>query len=282
MFTTRRYSTAACILALLSATVARALGPEANALRGPTVAHPAEKSTLVSLGFNGEILPLDAPPAIAALDLLEIDGATEQKLSDLLAARAALMDELVLGHVELLSQVETVMQAGTPSDKLSIIRRGLAALGPAREWGRLDDRLGEALPSPLRVRYDALIDEYENARYNEALARGKVEHRFQERMTRYWEDIAWEIERSGKRVFREDDGDKWFERLNKGLGLTPQQDGQIREMAKDFYIANKGRPTKEQEFEFIARIRTVLTVEQRWKFTAMLLKGAFDPEATSE
>jgi len=199
---------------------------------------------------------------------------TEAELHALLADRARVMDSVVLDNITLLSQVETVMTVGSPAEKLETVQKGLAALEPARAWGRLRDRVAAVLPEEARARYDALIDEYEEARYAHALETGEVEHRFEQR-----EDTVWEIERAGERVFEDDgEGDAWLAKLTEELGLTPEQEGKIRQMAENFYLETKTRPTEAQEMAFIAKIRTVMTVEQRWKFTAMMLRGELEPE----
>ena len=66
--------------------------------------------------------------------------------------------------------------------------------------------------------------------------------------------------------------------LREKLGLTSDQEGEIRAMAERFFIETKGRPSKEDEMRFIAQIRGVLTIEQKWKFTGLLLRGELDPE----
>lgn len=277
MLSTRCRIVAVCSFSLLGVGAAGATNPDGGALLGPNVADEQDERSLISRGFSGELLPLDAPPAIAALDLFEFDEATERALHELLAERSKLMDDIVLSNIELLGQIETVMAVGAPSEKLAIIQQGLAALRPARSWGRLRGRVAEVLPEPIRLGYEAVLHEYEEARYAQARRSG-TEHRFEHRMARYWEDISWEIERAAERVFEDDeDGDKWLERLSARLGLTPMQEGEIRAMAERFYIDAKGRPTKEQEIAFIAKIRSVMTIEQRWKFTAMMLRGELDP-----
>jgi hypothetical protein len=259
-----------------------ALSPGDGVLGGPSVAGEPEEATLVERGFNGEVLPLDAPPAIAAIDLLELDEETEQALHALLSERARIMDGIVLSNIELLTEIETVMSVGRPVEKLSVIRRGLAALEPARAWGRLEDRLAEALPGPQRARYLALVEEYEEAAFAHAVASGDVEHRFEHRMARYWADMTWEIERSAERVFDDEEGDAWLTRLSEKLDLTPEQEGEIRARAERFFIETGGRPTEAQELEFISEIRTVMTVEQRWRFTAMMLRGELEPGGGDE
>jgi hypothetical protein len=98
-------------------------------------------------------------------------------------------------------------------------------------------------------------------------------------MMRHWEDLGWEIERAAERVFDDaDDGDEWIQKLSEHLDLTPDQVGEIRAMGERFYIDAKGRPSKAEEMAFIAKIRTVMTIEQKWKFTGMMLRGELEPE----
>ncbi len=270
-----------CILSLALAAwaPASALGSDASPLGGPSISEQAKAGSLISKGFKGEVLPLDAPPPIAALDLLDLDEMTESVLYALLTERASIMDGIVLGNIELLSQIETVMTVGRASEKLTIVQQGLAALSPAREWGRLRDRIAAALPETARARFRGLVDEYEQTRYGLLREAGEVEHKFEYRMMRHWEDIAWEIERAAERVFDDDgEGDAWIALLTDRLGLSPDQEGQIRAMGERFYIETKGRPSETDEIAFVNKVRTVLTVEQRWKFTAMLLKGELDPD----
>jgi len=250
-----------------------------NLLAGPDVGEPAKQETLVTKSLDGGVQKLAAPPSIAALKLLELTDETRARIAKLLEQRAAIMDTLVLGNIELLSQVETVMAAGSPSEKFNILREGLQALGPVRAWGKLETRIAEALPREQRSAYRQQIREYEKTRYERARQAGKLDGKMGYRVMRHWEDMGWEIERAAERVFESDDGDAWMKKLVESLDLTPDQAGKIRAMGERFYIDAKGRPTEQQQMAFIAKIRTVMTTKQKWKFTGMMLRGELDPEA---
>jgi hypothetical protein len=253
--------------------------PPRDLLAGPDVGEPSLERTLVERGVDGQVRTLAAPPAILALELLELDEKTRESIDGLLTQRAALMDTLVLSNIELLGEVETVMAVGAPVEKLNLLREGLTALGPVRTWGRLDRRIAAVLPASQRAPYRGHLAEYERERYDSAKAAGEIDNRFAYKMTRYWEDLAWEIERAAERVFAEDeDGDKWLRTLTEKLGLSSDQEGEIRAMAERFYIEAKGRPTEQDEMRFVSQIRGVLTLEQKWKFTGMLLRGELDPK----
>ncbi len=252
------------------------LGGEPGVLGGPTVAGRAAARTLVHRGLDGEVLPLGAPPAIAALDLFDLDGATRDRVSALLFERAGLLDEVVLKNLGLLSEVETVMAAGTPAEKLTVLQQGLAALEPVRAWGRLEERIAGVLPDAVRGAYLGVIREYEDARFAWAVTAGEAGHRFEYRIARYWEDMGWEIERAAERVLSDDGGDEWLDLLVEKLGLSSSQAGTIRQMAEDFFIRVGGRPTEAEEMAFVAQIRTVMTVEQRWRFLVLMLRGELE------
>lgn len=281
---------AAAVIAASASTASAAMHVEAlrgapepddvpNLLAGPEVGEPAKTETLVTQAIDGGVQKLTSPPAIAALELLDLTDETRERVDDLLAERAALMDTLVLSNIELLSQVETVMAVGTPSEKFNIMREGLQALGPVRAWGKLATRLAEALPREQRSVYRLQIREYDRSRYELALAGGEVDNKLGYRMTRHWEDLGWEIERAAERVFDDtEDGDAWIQRLTERLGLTPDQVGEIRALGERFYIESRGRPSKSEEMAFVAKLRTVMTIEQKWKFTGMMLRGELDPE----
>lgn len=250
-----------------------------NLLAGPDVGEPAKQETLVTKSLDGGVQKLAAPPSIMALELLEMTDETKARIAKLLEERAALMDTLVLGNIELLSQVETVMAVGSPNEKFTILREGLQALGPVRAWGKLETRLAEAMPRDQRSAYRQQIRDYEKTRYERARQAGQLDGKMSYRMMRHWEDLGWEIERAAERVFEDDDGDEWIQKLTESLDLTPDQVGKIRAMGERFYIDSKGRPTEQQEMAFIAKIRTVMTIKQRWKFTGMILRGELEPEA---
>lgn len=267
------------VVGLLAGSVAFGQGESGSPLGGPSISAGEEAGSLIALGFKGEVLPLDAPPPIAALDLLDLDEMTEADLYGLLSERATIMDGVVLGNIELLSQIETVMTVGRASEKLGIVQQGLAALAPAREWGTLRERISAALPERARARFSRLVDQYERTRFGMLKDSGEIEHAFEYRMMRYWEDMAWEVERAAERVLQDEgDGDEWIALLTKKLGLSPDQEGKIRAMGERFYIESKGRPSEADEIRLVNKIRTVLTVEQRWRFTAMLLKGELEPD----
>ena len=255
-------------------TVSAQDDPPPGFLAGPDVGQKSTEPTLVERTLDGDVQQLPAPPAIAVLELLELDEETREKIDELLADRAAVLDTLVLSNIELLAQVETILAVGRPVEKLNMLREGLTALEPVRKWGRLARRISAALPRDLRAQFRKHIDEYERERYRAARETGELDNKFGYKMMRYWEDLGWEIERAAERVFDEDDdGSAWLRNLSDTLALTSDQEGEIQQMAERFYIDSKGRPSEADEFRFIAKIRTVMTIEQRWKFTGMLLRG---------
>lgn len=276
----------AAVFAFHTVGALAAVGPSdthPNLLAGPDVGEKSLPQSLVSRGLDGEVQTLPAPPAIAALELLTLDDATRERVNAVLADRAALIDTLVLSNIELLSQAETIMAVGKPVEKFELLRDGLKAMEPVRKWGKLDRRLSEALPREHRAEYREQIAEYERLRYESARAAGELDNKVAYRVMRYWEDIAWELERAAERVFVEnEDGEAWLRHLSEKLELTPDQQGEIRAMAERYFIDAKGRPSKEEEMAFVAKIRTVMSIEQRWKFTALLLRGELEPKHTME
>ena len=85
-----------CILSLALAAwaPASALGSDASPLGGPSISEQAKAGSLISKGFKGEVLPLDAPPPIAALDLLDLDEMTESGSSLSLMSTISKMAEV--------------------------------------------------------------------------------------------------------------------------------------------------------------------------------------------
>jgi hypothetical protein len=255
--------------------------PAADLLAGPSVAEAETATTLLRRGLDGRITPLTVPPAIAAIELLGLTDAARAKVDALLVTRTALMDELVLGNITLLTEIEPAFRAGSPADKLGVITRAMQALAPARAWGTIRDRVNEVLPAAKAERYEALIGEYERAAYLEAMASGRVDSAFAFRMERHWQDIGWEIEQAADRVLR-DDGTDWMAKLIARLHLTPEQSQTIRKMGETFYIETKGRPSKAQEIAFIEAVAEQLTGTQRLKVIGMALRGELEDDAMME
>lgn len=254
--------------------------PAPSPLSGPAVARPsgdaAAPTTLVAVNYDGKLRDLDAPPAIAALRLLDLDEAADKRARDVLHERAALMDTLVLSNLLLLSQIEGVMQAGTPAEKFAVIAQGLEALKPARDWGRIEVRVAAVLPPAAAERYQAIIDEYEAAAFEQARRLGEAEKRWQFRMQRHWADITWELERAAERSIP-DEGDG-LAALTEKLELRPDQEGEIRAMTEAWYFEVKGRPTEAQEKELFAKIMDHLDGAQKLKLLGMALRGELDKD----
>jgi hypothetical protein len=266
------------VIAALSGAAVPDAAAQADPLRGPEVGSAARPGSLVSRGMSGELLALDAPPAIAAVELLDLDAETAERVQGVLAERAALVEEFVFANLRLLSEFEGIMTAGSVPDRLGAIARGLAALEPVRSWGELDERIEAVLTPAQRGRYRALITEYESASLRVARAAGEARHAWQHRMARHWADLAWEIERAAARVLRDDEVD-FVARLVEPLGLSSEQEGRIRARIEGYLFALGRRPTQADQFRVIELVKRELTVEQRWRLVAMVLRGELDPES---
>ena len=118
--------------------------PTTDPLAGPTISDQTDDhpESLVRVGYDGLIRPPEAPPAIAALRLLDLTDEERQPIDELLGERWTIFDRLVREHALLLAQIEPVMTAGGGAEKAEVIREGLVALQPVRASGRLRDRLG--------------------------------------------------------------------------------------------------------------------------------------------
>lgn len=261
-------------LAVLGAPVAAA---QASPLAGPQVEPTTPSDSLVQAGYDGRLILPERPPAIAALDLLDLSEKESGRVEELLDERAALMDILALDNVVLLSELEPVFQGGTVSEKIDIMMRSAEALKPAVAWGKLRERIAGVLPEAAVDRYERLISEYEGARYRDQRNAGEVDAAWQYRIARHFEDLGWELERAAERVLV-DNGQDTFAMIIETLNLTPEQEGAIRKKGEAFYFKHKGRPSKEAEAAFFMEMLAELDVKQRIGLVLMAIRGDLEDD----
>ena len=243
-----------------------ALGQE-PVLKGPTVATPAVRATLVEEDFNGKLKRLEVPAEEAALKLLSLDDATRAKTDKIFAERAAILDKGVIENLELIAQIQSAGQSGDKAEALKLFGEFAKKLDGLKARGRLVDEVRDALPEGKQSQFMALVKEYHEAGIKDNMAQAAAR---QEQLTRreaagreVLQAVGREIKRSYDRQIGARNAD--YEQLLASLDLKPEQERKIRNMVTDWVQATKANPSAEQKKDLFWKIHAELDRGQRRK-----------------
>jgi hypothetical protein len=263
------------LLAVLMVTIpVSAQTGEPGPLSGPRVASPAPRVTLVERDFEGRLRRLEASPEEAALSRLNLAEATRAKADAVLAARAAVVDKIVGGNIELLLRLSTSGQADR-LEQVQLAGEAFDALRPLRERGPLLKELRDALPGAEAAELSRLVTEYRKALREEisadARAKGERLGPRQAAARAYQSLLGDEIRRSYDRQIA--CGTAMLERAIGRLNLTPEQDTTIRNMVLDFVQKTMGKATESQKRDLFLGILVHLDARQRRELIRMVIQG---------
>lgn len=243
--------------------------PPADPLAGPVVTEGKDTHpSLVQSDFDGRIKLVDGSPEEAALKLLKLDDQQSQAANAVFAERARLLDEFVADNLLLLGQMDTADKAGDKKTQGALIVKALQELRPVLDKGKLEDRIAETLPADRQPEYRALLKEYWAAIVKDRRQRaqpdpakeGKKPGRIELLAQAKLETFGKEIERSFQRI--EQSGELAFRYIFKGITLTPDQRGKIRELFTLHAQQTKGNATEKENGELFLAVLPHLTPEQ--------------------
>lgn len=262
---------------LICAAAAIALPGKAHPglLAGPDVGEPSPHRSLIERDEGGRVRALPMPPAIAAVGLLDLEADAQEEIEALLAERAELIDGLLEANGDRVEAIRELISAGPLGERWEELRDAIRGMDAVRKWGRVDRRVAARLPSEKRGRYRDAIASYERelAKTSEGGPAGT------NRLVRYWENLAWELDRALARRDAARGEKAWPDRLIESLGLDEEQAREIRRMADKFDRETGARPSAHEARALVARLRTVMDDGQRWAFTRLILRGEFEPLA---
>ena len=257
-------------LALLAApALARQDAPEPDApppLSGPDTQAPP-RDTIVEYEYGGGLKPLEVPPAEAALAALNLPPDIAGRAADRLAARARLVESLVTEHFDLIAQGETIDKGGSGLDKAVFLVRVIAAFKPLLDRGPMEQEVRDALPTPYRERFDAIVKDYwdavVDAHSDAARAAGEKPRPGKARFEARNQALGKEIEQGVQRVLESEEFIAFY--LLRGIGLTPEQDARVRSIVIDFAAKTMGEATEDQQGALVLSVMAYLTEPQRDK-----------------
>ncbi len=268
----------AVVLTTLIVLAAPAAGRQSDPLRGPAVKDKPARSTLVERDFKGKLKRPEIPPEEAALELLGLDAEAKAKTDAVLAARAEVLDRVVVDNVDLVVRLHNARQSGDRLDQLTVMTEFMKKLQPVTARGRLADEIRGALSKEYAGRFDSILSEYRKASIDEASAEARTRNEFvNPRTLETRENLAslgLEIKRSYERQISSRTAE--FDRIIVQLGLDAEQEAKIRQLVTEFTQENKGKATPEQKRSLFFRIMAQLDADQQKRLVSLYL-GRPDP-----
>lgn len=249
---------------------------EAPVLGGPEIDEGATRETLVRRGYDGALEPLEAPPEVAALDLFDLDAETREKIDEILADRAAVIDGVVVRNVRTLVELQGATAAGDTAAQRRYLATLVDQFEPLRKSGRLVDKLAAAMPEADRREYRRLVRERHTARFEEIKA--ELENAGLEDVNAVAfkrmiaEAIGLEIKASYDRIVAS--GTAQLEETIAALRLDPETEGEVRRLVTEFGQRTMLNPTPEQRRELFAQIYKVLPPDARRRLVDWYRDGA--------
>ncbi len=223
--------------------------------------------------FKGKLKRPEVPPEEAALDLLKLAPEDRAKTDAVLAARAQVLDAVVIDNIDLVVKLHNARQSGDRRDQLAVMSEFMKKLQPLNARGRLADEIRGTLSKEQQGRYDAILKEYREAAIEEGTKEARARNEFvTDRGMETRENLAslgLEIKRSYERQISSKAAE--FERVVSQLGLRSEQEAKIRALVTSFTQETKGKATAEQKRALFFRIMADLDPDQQQRLMRLYL-----------
>lgn len=260
-------------------TVAQDSPAAASPLAGPSVAAAAPaKPTLIQRNFAGKLVRLEVPPAEAAVQALELDPPTREKVDAILLARSAILDQIVADNLQLLAKLQGARELTDKTQARETVQELFEKSEPLRARGKLIDELSDVLTTEQSAQVRSMTEDYVRAAIAERVAdktggkdlsfreKGRVQREATREETVAM--IGHEIRRAYDRTIGQRSTD--FDKLLKDFNVTPEQESKIRKIVQDNFTATYGKPTPQQRTKAFWDVYAVLDQSQREQFVRRL------------
>ncbi|VAX41258.1 hypothetical protein MNBD_PLANCTO03-284 [hydrothermal vent metagenome] len=237
---------------------------KAHTLAGPGI--PAtDPHTLVVYEYGGTLQPLGLPPAEAALDLLDLDTETAERIARVLTERSMLAEQLIIDNFDLVSQGETIDSSENELEKGLFVFQVVQALYPLIERGPLEDEIRPLLPPMVAHEYNAILNEYWRAlgksRVEEAKAKGYTLRLRKAIREARAQQIEKEVELAAERAL---ESERFaIDYLLKGLDLTDTQQARIKTLIIDYTTRTMGDASEKDTERLFGEVLAYLNETQR-------------------
>lgn len=251
---------AACDPPLLS-------GPQVNSADG-------RAPTLVRLDYEGRLVRLDTSPEEAALDEIELDQYTRERILSILSERTAILDRVVMQSLPLFQQFDVAEQEKDGAAKGRLLGEFTHRLAPLIRRGTLFDELYAVLPREQASTFARMVDEYQQALIRDARRQAEIENRafnaVEAAMQVRGEAMLKAIERSFARSTQS--GEREFDELLEKLDLSPEGEQIVRARATRFAEDTMLNPTKAQTVFFVVQVLSELEPNERVKVVRRVIE----------
>lgn len=248
--------------------------PGEELLAGPVLAEASEAGpTLIVRSFDGRLERLEVPPEEAAVDRLDLDEASRERVHRVIADRAAILDATTGRSVDLFLRMAAAGASGDNAEALRLFAEFDARLADLHERGTLFDELHAALPADARRQFESMVNDYRAAVIDEMMAQAQADasKRYEFALRLHMEERFAALTRSFER--RLGGGDAKLRRLYEVVDATPEQEAAISALATLYFEKTLGMPDKQEEARFLVRLLELLTPVQRNRLISAYRRG---------
>jgi hypothetical protein len=141
-------------------TDAAAKPADADALRGPSIKESPKPVSLVKRDMTGKFERLDARPEQAALDLLGLTAEQRKAPDKVLADRFGAVTKVLQANQDLFLKIQQGRQGGVKPEELRPQMREMRQAAAPLLENALEDQVANALPEEKRAECRKLVEEY--------------------------------------------------------------------------------------------------------------------------
>lgn len=155
--------------------------PDPAPLSGPTVKAGdavSADATLVHRAFDGKVQRLETELERAAIALIELTAEQQKELDRILLERRTIFDRTIRENYDLLIELGSINQNDQPAEFLKALVRLGQAMGDYRRRGTLVFEMAPHLTTEQFRHVTRLVDEYIQARVDEAQTQGEKVGKF--------------------------------------------------------------------------------------------------------
>lgn len=265
---------------LAAPSMAQNAAPQPPAAATPPAAEPgsqpgAAELTIVEHTADGQLKRLEIPAEERAVQVMDLEPAERARVEKVLAERALVLDEILLKNFDLLTRMHTATQAGNAEEARTMSGKFLVKLERLTDRGRLEDEIRPELRLDHQQEFTRVITVYRQALLKQAVRESKAEGKeikpqiLADREMR--RAMAREIQRSYDRTIV--DTPVNYDPLLTGLGLKPEQESKVRNLAAEFGQKHKDQATPAERRDLLMQILKELELDQRMALIKAIRKG---------
>lgn len=236
-------------------------------LRGPALTERAPRPTLVSYDMQSRLRDLENSPEREAIRLMSLGAEESDRVEQVFADRALVLDTFAAENILLLSQLDSASKAQDKLGVAMLLAEGIEKLWPELKRPPLRERIAAALPAESAAGFRALISEYRRAwraqaRYDAAI-KGDHPPAWAISLAETATSLGQEIQRSVERQTAS--GILGADYLLAGIQLTSDQRQMVAEMKLEMLGRTGMKPDEKDQQQLVLAIIAHLPEADREK-----------------